>query len=325
MTIDITLPGIIRALGRGKKGSRDLTREEARFTMQATLSEVITPAQLGAFLMLMRVKEETSEEIAGMVEACHQELGGNAGAAIDVNWPAYAGKKKQPSWYLLAARLLADNGVRILIHGGGEHTAGRQYAKTVCHALNIPVVTSLDDARRAIESHQIAYIGIADFLPVISGLIDMKAELGLRSPVNTLVRHLNPLNAHLTVQGMFHPPYMAIHHHAAQALNQHCNIVLKGDGGEFEVRPDSETRLMIHAPEPVADDALPPVLRQRALRPEQVELEPLRQLWDGQCENEYGTAATLQTAALVLAQRHTMPLSEAKAQVQAWWLQRRPL
>ena len=65
----------IRILGKGKKGSRPLTQDEAYQAMKMILAEDVLPIQLGAFLMLMRVKEETPEELAGFVlaarESCH--------------------------------------------------------------------------------------------------------------------------------------------------------------------------------------------------------------------------------------------------------------
>ncbi|EAR09669.1 glycosyl transferase family protein [Reinekea blandensis] len=320
MTEQLSLPGLIRALGRGKKGSRNLTRAEAHYAMSSILDGTMTQAQLGALLMLMRVKEETPEEIAGLVDACHDALPHPEMNRVDVNWPAYAGKKKQPSWYLLAARLLADNGIRVLLHGGGEHTAGRQYARQICPLINIQVVDTLDSAADVVNQQGIAYIAVKDVLPVMSDLIDMKAELGLRSPVNTLVRHLNPLNARLTLQGMFHPPYMAIHHEAAILLGQQQNIVMKGDGGEFEVRPDSDTRIAVSdQSEPMT---LPPVFNQRAVRPDQVQAEPLTELWNETEHNSYGEAAVCQTAALVLSQLEGLPIETAKQQTLNWWQNR---
>ena len=65
----------IRILGKGKKGSRPLTQEEAYQSMKMIMAGEVLPVQLGAFLMLMRVKEETPEELAGFVlaarESCH--------------------------------------------------------------------------------------------------------------------------------------------------------------------------------------------------------------------------------------------------------------
>lgn len=162
MNDSFSMPLIIRALGRGKKGTRNLTEAEAHFVMTSILDGTITQPQLGAFLMLMRVKEETAEELSGMISAAEQHIKAPE-CSIDLNWPAYAGKKKQPSWYMLAAKLLADNGIKILMHGGGEHTQGRQYAANICAALNIPSVKTLSEASEVISRHSIAYIPLKCF------------------------------------------------------------------------------------------------------------------------------------------------------------------
>ena len=317
-----TMPAMIRALGRGKSGSRDLSFDEAAFVMGAILNATITPAQLGAFLMLMRVKEETAEELAGMVTACVEPLTVTPAYPVDVNWPAYAGKKKQPSWYLLAARLLAQNGISIFIHGGGEHTQGRQYAIDVCRVLGIAVVSSLSEAQVELQRSNICYMALADISPELSAIIDMKAELGLRSPANTLVRHINPLQAGLTLQGMFHPAYMVLHHQTAIRLGQDNNLVLKGDGGEFEVRPDSLTAVAIHDCVKSDQHKIEPVLARRALRPDKAQLEPLLALWDRNEGDGYGQAAALQTAALIVSALRRVSLAGAQATVEQWWAQR---
>lgn len=319
---DYSVPTLIRALGRGKKGTRDLTRNEAAFIMRCLFDGSITGPQLGAFLMLMRVKEETAEELAGMIDASMTAINYKTTRSIDVCWPAYAGKKRQPSWYLLAAKLLAKNGVSVLIHGAGEHTEGRQYAVNVSDQIGIKRAQSLAEAEAVIQEDCISYLALSDFSPRLSSLIDMKSELGLRSPVNTLVRHLNPLNATLTLQGMFHPSYMALHHQTAQLLNQNNNIVLKGDGGEFEVRPDSKTSISLWHQQKETFDAIEPVLKQRSIRPDRVDILPLLRLWDGTEENDYGQQAVIQTASLVLAQLNNLSIVDARQTVHDWWRNR---
>ncbi len=65
----------VRILGKGKRGARDLTREEAREAMGMLLDEKVEDTQLGAFLMLLRHKEESAEELAGFTEACARAPG----------------------------------------------------------------------------------------------------------------------------------------------------------------------------------------------------------------------------------------------------------
>ena len=58
----------VRILGKGKRGARNLTREEAREAMGMLLDGKVEDTQLGAFLMLLRHKEESAEELAGFTE-----------------------------------------------------------------------------------------------------------------------------------------------------------------------------------------------------------------------------------------------------------------
>ena len=53
----------VRLLGRGKTLSRGLTAEEAERAMRMILAGEAQPEQIGAFLMLLRMKEETGAEI----------------------------------------------------------------------------------------------------------------------------------------------------------------------------------------------------------------------------------------------------------------------
>ena len=55
----------VNILGRGKSLTRSLTEGEAEEAMAMILAGETLPEQLGAFLMLLRVKEESAEEIAG--------------------------------------------------------------------------------------------------------------------------------------------------------------------------------------------------------------------------------------------------------------------
>ncbi len=79
----------VRILGKGKRGARNLTREEAREAMGMVLDEQVEETQLGAFLMLLRHKEESAEEMAGFTDALRQRLEVPT-LAVDLDWPTYA-------------------------------------------------------------------------------------------------------------------------------------------------------------------------------------------------------------------------------------------
>ncbi|MEE3010615.1 MAG: glycosyl transferase family protein, partial [Pseudomonadota bacterium] len=229
----------VRTLGRGKRARRSLTREEAADAMAMILRGEAEPAQVGAFLMLLRVKEETTEELAGFLDACRPVCREHLAAlpAVDVDWPSYAGKKKHHPWYLLAARLLADNGLRILMHGGPAHTPNRRYSDDMLAELGLALPASVAEAGEQLDSDGLTYLDLGHFCPALPELLMMRFQLGLRSPINTLARSLNPAAAPLSMQSVFHPAYLELHLGAASACGDRNLLLFKGEGGELEIRP----------------------------------------------------------------------------------------
>ena len=231
----------VRILGKGKRGARNLTRDEAREAMGMLLDKKTEETQLGAFLMLLRHKEESPQELAGFVDAVRERLCAPK-IHVDIDWPTYAGKKRHLPWYLLCAKCLAQNGVRILMHGGGAHTAGRLYSEQLLDELNIPLCRDWAQVQDALQQCNLAFFPLQDWAPQLQHMIDLRNTLGLRSPIHSLARLLNPLEARCGLQSIFHPGYQSVHREASALLGDTC-IVVKGDGGEIEINPDAISHL----------------------------------------------------------------------------------
>ena len=112
----MTLADHVRTLGRGPGRSRSLTGDEAHEAMRIMLSGDAAPEATGALLMLMRMKGETADEIAGFASAARDSL--PPMPQVDLDWPSYAaGRTRGLPWFLLSARLVAQTGHRVLLHG----------------------------------------------------------------------------------------------------------------------------------------------------------------------------------------------------------------
>ena len=302
MTLDTSLEHpfaqYVRILGKGQRGSRGLTREEAREAMGMLLDGKVEDVQLGAFLMLLRHKEESAEEMAGFTEAVRARLDAPP-MALDIDWPSYAGKKRHLPWFLLAIKCLAAQGVRILIHGAGDHTAGRLYTEDVLDLLNIPRCEDWRQVSDALDRHNLAFIPLGAWMPRLQHLIGLRNVLGLRSPIHSLARLLNPLGARCGLQSIFHPGYQEIHRSASQLLGDTA-IVIKGEGGEIEVNPDSPAQLYLTRDGDARDESWPALSAQRHMKPEQLEPAHLLAVWRGEAEDAYGELAVQATIALAL-------------------------
>ncbi|MGA3000427.1 MAG: glycosyl transferase family protein [Acetobacteraceae bacterium] len=213
----------VATLGRGPGRSRALSREEAREAFGMVLQHEADPHQVGAFLMLLRFRGEDVGEITGMVEAARETIGWH-GSQADLDWPSYgAGRTRGAPWFLLSALALARAGAKVLMHGSNEYAAG----------------ISVEDGLRAVAADfdGFAYLPLVLLSPTMNNLLQMRRLFGLRSPVNTVARLLNPGDAPASVDGVFHPPYLAVHLGVAELLARKRLFVLKGGGGEAERVP----------------------------------------------------------------------------------------
>ncbi|WP_333712725.1 glycosyl transferase family protein [Yoonia sp.] len=222
----------VATLGRGPGRSRSLTREEAAEAMADMLSGKAAPEAVGALLMLLRMKGETAEEIAGLACAAQAACPALPDAALD--WPSYAaGRTRGLPWFLLSARLVAQAGFPVVLHGwNGTDDAVRAHLEGAGIALSRP-----SDAEAALARHGIVYLPLETLHPALFALLSLRSVLGLRSCINTVCRMLNPARATASVQGVFHPSYRLLQADAGALLGWRALTVIKGGGGEFERHP----------------------------------------------------------------------------------------
>jgi anthranilate phosphoribosyltransferase len=294
----------VRILGKGKKGSRSFTEEEAFSAMSMILNGEAEDLQLGAFLMLIRVKEETAEELAGFVKAVKAFLKTPEGLTADLDWSSYAGKRRHLPWFIFSALLVAQAGYRVFMHGASGHTNNRIYTESILRALNLPVCSTWEECSRALDSSNFCYSPLNSLCEPLAKMIDMRSVLGLRSPVHSLSRLINPLSAPAVLQGIFHPPYAPLHQHAGKALGYSSLCVLKGEGGEFERNPDN-VAITYHCTNGVlAQEEWPALFARRHVKPEDLTLDEMKEAWRGgetlSEELEYSEAAIISTAAIAL-------------------------
>ncbi|MEZ5573129.1 MAG: glycosyl transferase family protein [Halioglobus sp.] len=311
----------IRILGKGKTGSRSLTQEEAKEAFSMILHGESEDLQIGAFLMLLRVKEETPEELAGFVQACRENmLQPPSGLYCDLDWSAYAGKKHHHPWFILSAVLLADAGYRILIHGAAGHTQGRLYMEDGMCQLGLSVASNWTDVSLQLNQSNLSYFSLQHFCPTLESLMQLRALLGLRSPVNTLSRLINPLHANVSLQSVFHPSYARLHQEADAILDQPRALVFKGESGEIEIKPQADTRISLLENGKIHELVLPRTIPNRVESVGTPGIEPLRDLWKGNAIDSYGLHATLATTATgLLALTPGLDIPSAQHQARELW------
>ncbi len=313
----------VRILGKGKKGSRSLTEDEAFESMSMIMNQDCLDVQLGAFLMLLRVKEESPEELLGFVRAVRSSLKPDAPIKTDLDWSSYAGKRRHLPWYLLSIFLLAENNVRVFVHGASGHTIDRLYTEDVLKQLDLPIANNWEQSQNHLDRQNFCYFPLEYLCPRLHQIIELRNVMGLRSPVHTLSRLLNPTDADHVIQGIFHPGYRPVHQLAAQALGYKNVDVIKGDAGEIERNPDIDCLVQSVRSGELTEHTWPALFSKRHVKETDFSVEKLVSVWRGKSEDEFGEAAIIGTTAITLNLLGKADSPEsAQSLAQEYWLQR---
>ncbi|MEQ3626694.1 MAG: glycosyl transferase family protein [Celeribacter sp.] len=292
----------VQLLGRGPGRSRNLDEAEARAAMDIILRGDADPEALGALLMLMRFRGESAAEVAGFTHGFRDLLDDWRDLGAGLDWPSYAaGRSRGAAWFLLAAKLVAQAGVPVLLHGWNSHQSGKASVTAGVAKLGIATVTGPADATRALRDAAIAYAPLDTMCPRALDLLKLRDVLGLRSCVNTCMRMLNPGQAPATVQGVFHPPYRELQADAGALLGQPHMTVLKGAGGEFERMPTKPVALFGLRNGAGWEDSVPALLDDaRRLSADDFGPDALPALWSGALHDPFAETVVLGTAAVAL-------------------------
>lgn len=291
----------VKILGRGKKGSRTLTVSEAHHAMSLILSGEVEPEQLGAFWMLIRIREETVEETVGFTSATREFLAAKKGINIeaDLDWPAYAGKRNELPWFLLAALALANNGVKVAMHGHAFKEENRIFVEQVIQAFKLPLCHTFGDVKEALDKHLFSYIALENIDSTLSEMMDLKYTLGLRSPVNTVVRMMNPFSAKHSVHGVFHPGYDTLHIEASEQLKDTSVLVFRGGNGEAEVNPERDVTLLKWQNGVSSETSWLKAEKEHKRLKDNLDFSRLTEHWNGEYIDQFGEQAVRQTLASV--------------------------
>jgi anthranilate phosphoribosyltransferase len=245
----------LKAVGGGAKTSRALTRDEARAAMGLIADGQCAPEQLGAFLMALRMKGETAEELAGFVEALEARMLRAQAPAGTLDVDAHGdGHEGRASLLPAAACAAAALGVPVLLRA----EISSPWAK---HGLQEALPEAATDpaaAARALAETGVAVLDLPRYAPLLSRLVGLRALFGRRTVAQTLCKLVDPLGCERRLVGVFHAPYLPSTWDALRALGRD-GLCVQALGGLPEAAPGKivraapanlDLRALPSAPEP---------------------------------------------------------------------------
>jgi len=201
---------LIKEIGRGSKGARDMDGATAETLFGAILDGEVPDMELGAILLSLRIKGESAAELQGFVAAMQSRT---ALVAVPdgprcVLLPTFNGARKQANLMPLVALLLAREGVPVLMFGRHDFDS-RESPFALLAALGLPVSATVDEATTQLASTRLAALPLSALNPGLDRLMALRPRLGLRNSGHSVAKLLDAAPGRsVRVIAVTHPEYV---------------------------------------------------------------------------------------------------------------------
>jgi anthranilate phosphoribosyltransferase len=182
---------------------RPLTAEQAEQAFEIMMSGNATPSQMGGFLMALRVRKETVDEITGAVRAMRAKM-----TRIDAPPGAIdtcgTGGDAAGTWNIstAAALVVAACGVPVAKHGN-RGLSSRSGAADVLAALGVNIEADMALVRQSLWDNNICFMMAPRHHAAMRHVGPTRVELGTRTIFNLMGPLSNPAGARRQLTGVF--------------------------------------------------------------------------------------------------------------------------
>lgn len=218
-----------------------LTRAEAREAFDVMMSGDATPSQIGGFLMALRVRGETVDEITGAVEIMREKMLPVA-APADVIDIVGTGGDASGSYNIstCAAFVAAGAGLKVAKHGN-RALSSRSGAADVLMALGVKIDVPPEKISECISEAGLGFMFAPAHHSSMKFVGPSRVELGTRTIFNLLGPLSNPAGARRQVTGVFSKQWVEPLAHVLKNLGSEACWICHGEGGMDEIVPTGTT------------------------------------------------------------------------------------
>ncbi len=181
---------------------KSLTEREAASVMEEIMAGQATPAQLGAFITALKIKGETTEEIAGMAGVMRDKAlrVTTTGPVLDV---VGTGGDGQNTFNISTAAAFVAAGAGIKVAKHGNRAASSQCGSAdVLEKLGVKINLHAEQVQRCIQEVGIGFMFAPAFHPAMKHAAGPRREIGIRTVFNILGPLTNPARAEYQVIGV---------------------------------------------------------------------------------------------------------------------------
>src|SRR4051795_2663004 len=231
---------IRRAIQRLLDG-HDLTREEARDVMGTIMGGDATPAQIGGFLVALRAKGETADEITGCAEAMRAHVLAVRPKRQDlVDTAGTGGDNAHTLNISTAAALVAAAAGGGVAKDGNRAVSSSSGSADVLEALGFELELPPERIEQSIDELGFGFLFAPTHHPAMRHAAPVRRELATRTVFNVLGPLTNPAGARAQVVGVFSAELVPTIADVLVQLGARRAFVVHGAGGIDELSPAGE-------------------------------------------------------------------------------------
>jgi len=215
---------------------QDLTQEEAEAAMDEIMSGGATPAQIGGYLMALRVKGETIDEIAGSARSMRRAANHPPVHADNLIDTCGTGGDGLGTFNIstTTAFVVAGAGLNVAKHGN-RAASSKSGSADVLGALGVNLSLTPEQVGECIDKVGIGFLFAPAFHPAMKHAIGARRELGVRTIFNILGPLTNPAGARRQLIGVFAPELTDMMASVFKEIGGVAAFVVHGNGGLDEL------------------------------------------------------------------------------------------
>jgi anthranilate phosphoribosyltransferase len=216
----------------------DLTRVESREAMHTIMAGEATPAQIGGFLVALRIKGETADEIAGAAEAMRAHVVPVSAKRQDLVDTAGTGGDGGKTFNIstAAALVAAAAGAGVAKHGN-RSVSSQSGSADVLEKLGFNLEQSPERIAESIDELGFGFMFAPTHHPAMRHAAPVRRELAARTVFNVLGPLTNPAGARAQVVGVYSPLLVPVIADVLAQLGARRAFVVHGAGGIDELSP----------------------------------------------------------------------------------------
>ena len=210
---------------------KDLTDFEMKAVMEKITEGKIVPSQAGAFLMGLRMKGETIDEITSAVEVL-KEKAKKLYLNKDVIDIVGTGGDRSNTFNISTAAsfVVASGGVPVAKHGN-RSASSKSGAADILEVLGANIDLDCHQNKIILDKLNICFMFAAKYNPLIKNVLQVRREIKVRTIFNALGPLINPSNAKMQLIGVYDKSLVVPIAHVMANLGVKSGMTLFGECG----------------------------------------------------------------------------------------------